>query len=207
MDSSLFLPAACAAGILSHVLYFNRGEHHLLGLKYMQLFFIACATAIATLVRCAGCTFRNAFSQVAPAAASYLAGLLGACMVYRAFFNPLNKITGPLPARFSSLWYSTQGKDAQLHKRLAQLHCKYGPFVRVGSNDLSCVHPEAVQAIYGHGTRCKKGPGTAVIRLSIPCTLYERERFTIGGGAYGALPSATKHCADMRSASSLSLVA
>lgn len=45
---------------------------------------------------------------------------------------------------------------ADLYKQMVKLHNQYGDFVRVGSSDLSILHPDAVTAIYGLGSKCTK---------------------------------------------------
>ncbi|KAL8743874.1 MAG: hypothetical protein Q9190_003812, partial [Brigantiaea leucoxantha] len=40
--------------------------------------------------------------------------------------------------------------------QILKLHEQYGDFVRIGSNTLSIVHPEAVETFYGLGSKCTK---------------------------------------------------
>jgi tryprostatin B 6-hydroxylase len=75
---------------------------------------------------------------------------------YRLVFSPLRKFPGPFAARISNLWFSSQLGKHDAHKKILALHDKHGDFLRIGSSDLSIVHPKAVQAIYGFGSKCTK---------------------------------------------------
>ena len=147
--------AAVAAGIISHVAYFNRGEHHLYGPTYILVFLSALATSVITLYQ-GGTPIRTAVDQVAVVAISYLIGLFTSLITYRSFFHPLNKFPGPVGARISKFWISAHIKNSTAFRTVQKLHEEYGDFVRVGPSDLSIVHPNATQAIYGSGSKCSK---------------------------------------------------
>jgi tryprostatin B 6-hydroxylase len=53
---------------------------------------------------------------------------------------------------------TTQLKNNNQHIKLLELHNKYGPFIRIGSNDISVIHPKALEIVYGPSSRCFKGP-------------------------------------------------
>jgi len=102
-------------------------------------------------------TYRAAVTTMSLYSLSYFAGLYTSLLVYRGFLNPLNKFPGSPMARFTSLWLTTQcAKDADLYKKMDALHRKHGDFVRTGSHDLSTTHPDAVQTLYGAGSKCTK---------------------------------------------------
>ena len=146
---------AAAAGLLSHVCYFNRGEHHLYGVRYLQAFIAALVFAVLVHYRQGG-SVGEALAQVIPIASCYVAGLYASLIAYRAIFHPLNKFPGPFGARISRLWLSAQLKDGDVYRKVHRLHEQYGDFVRVGSSDLSITHPKAISAIYGQGSKCTK---------------------------------------------------
>lgn len=78
-------------------------------------------------------------------------------IMYRAFFNPLNRLPGPFGARISNFWFSVQLLRKQdSHKKLLALHETYGDVVRIGASDLSITNPRAVHKIYGLGSNCTK---------------------------------------------------
>ncbi|BCS18635.1 cytochrome P450 [Aspergillus puulaauensis] len=155
MTLSLYASTALA-GIFSHVAYFNRGEHHLYGLLYIKLLLTSIISATAILSYTQQTTVTTALSTVAKVASSYLVGLYSSLLIYRVLLHPLNKFPGPLPARASTSWLTTQLKN-NLHTALLDLHQQHGLFVRIGSSDLSISHPDAVELIYGSNSRCIKG--------------------------------------------------
>ncbi|KAF7513029.1 hypothetical protein GJ744_011295 [Endocarpon pusillum] len=127
------------------------------GVRYVHTFFVLYAFTVAAFMVSDGEPIRNALIQATSIAACFFGGLYSSLLVYRLFFHPLNKFSGPLGARVSSFWLSLQLRNADSHKKLLKLHEEHGDFVRVGSSDLSIVHPKAVEAIYGLGTKCIKG--------------------------------------------------
>ena len=146
---------AAVAGLLSHVCYFNRGEHHFYGIRYLQAFIAAFVLAVLALYQ-QGKALDEALAQVIPIISCYLAGLYASLIAYRAIFHPLNKFPGPFGARISKFWLSAHLKDGDAYRKVHMLHEQYGDFVRVGSSDMSITHPKAVSAIYGQGSKCTK---------------------------------------------------
>jgi uncharacterized membrane protein YozB (DUF420 family) len=88
-------PAAVLAGILSHLLFFKRGERQLHPERYLLTFLLAFACSVLTLHHAEQLPLRAAFQTTATFAGLYLAGLYSSLIVYRLLFNPLNKF----PAR------------------------------------------------------------------------------------------------------------
>lgn len=152
----LNLIASFAAGIASHLAYFNRNEHHLYGIKYLQAFIILFTLSTAKLYFYNHETFFVAFLNVWLLATCYISGLYLSLLSYRIIFSPLKEFPGPFGARISNLWFSTTLRKHDAHRQLLTLHNKYGDFLRIGSSELSIIHPKAVQAIYGFGSKCTK---------------------------------------------------
>lgn len=152
LSNSLLL----AAGIFSHLVYFNRGEHHMYGARYAQVFLSLYVIAVAIVVQINGCSISHALIDVLSLAIFYLAGIYTSLLAYRVFFCPLSRFPGPFGARISNFWFSSQLKNLDAYKSVLNLHEDYGDFLRIGSNDLSIIHPKAVNAIYGHGSKCRK---------------------------------------------------
>ncbi|KAL7629148.1 hypothetical protein AAE478_000667 [Parahypoxylon ruwenzoriense] len=70
--------------------------------------------------------------------------------IYNICFHPLASFPGPLLYSASELplrWYQIRGKEPF---KLAELHRKYGPVVRIAPNDISYTSTDAWKAIYGH---------------------------------------------------------
>ncbi|KAL2832090.1 cytochrome P450 [Aspergillus cavernicola] len=145
------------AGVFSHVAYFQKGEHHLHGWLYIKLLFTVITAVTAILVYSQEVVWTAALSTVSKLAGTYLLGLYGSLLVYRIFLHPLRKFPSSFGARVSSIWISTQLKNNNLHMKLLELHQKQGLFVRIGSSDLSVMHPKAVEEVYGPRSRCTKG--------------------------------------------------
>ncbi|KAI0099279.1 cytochrome P450 [Nemania sp. FL0031] len=74
----------------------------------------------------------------------------------RSLFSPLRSVPGPFIARCSDLWYLWHVKRGHWETRNIELHRKHGAVVRYGPNRYSISDPEALNAIYGHGTRFAK---------------------------------------------------
>ena len=145
-----------AAGIVTHLGYFNRGEHHLYGIIYLQTFIAVFIAAVAFPVYVNGESLEHAFATTASFAGFYLGGLYISLLIYRIIFHPLNKFAGPFGVKISGLWLSVQLKDGDAHKKILKLHEEYGDFLRVGSSDLSISNPKAVTAVYGSNSKCTK---------------------------------------------------
>lgn len=148
--------AVVAAGVASHAGYFHRGEHHLHGIRYLQMLILVGLISTAVLVRFGERPLGQAFLDVLGLVVCYLAGLYSSLLAYRVWLSPLNRFPGPYGARVSSLWFSAQLAEHDAYKKLLKLHQRYGEFLRIGSNDLSIIHPKAVSAIYGVGSPCRK---------------------------------------------------
>lgn len=147
---------AFGVGVATHLLYFNRGEHHLHPQRYIQAFALVSLAAIVLLSR-HDLELTQGIQTVSSLDLYFLAGLYASLLVYRQFLHPLNKFPGPWGTRVSGLFLSISFRNADSAVQYRRLHQKYGDFVRVGSSDLSIIHPKAVAAIYGAGSPCIKG--------------------------------------------------
>lgn len=124
--------AGAFSGVLSHLLYFNRGEHHRQAFQYflalLSLPVVATASQYAL-----GVHLLRAVLQTGCFYTAFLTGLYSSLFVYRAFFHRLNSFPGPFPAKLSSLWHVSQVfRTIDNYKHLGRMHEKYGPIVRVG---------------------------------------------------------------------------
>ena len=144
------------AGVASHLAYFNHGEHHMYGARYVQIFLASCAMAVVFVNQINNEPITRAISDVLWSAMSYVAGIYASLLVYRTVFSPLRGFPGPFGAKISNFWFSLQLTSQDAYKKVFKLHEAYGDYVRIGSNDLSIVHPHAVAAIYGPGSKCRK---------------------------------------------------
>ncbi|OJD34098.1 cytochrome p450 monooxygenase [Diplodia corticola] len=91
---------------------------------------------------------------------SFVVSIWGSMLTYRAFFHPLRNFPGPFPARLSKFWAVGQVLSSGLkwYKVDAELHKKYGDYVRTGPRELSIRDPKALSAILGFTSKTLKGP-------------------------------------------------
>ncbi|OAP58578.1 hypothetical protein AYL99_07668 [Fonsecaea erecta] len=156
--SVTYLPLIVAsAGVASHLFFFRLGEHYLYPTRYLQAFLLGCIVTTVARSHYGNIPTREAVAFTAKYASLYLAGLYTSLVVYRLFFNPLNKIPGPYWARLSrfDLVFRVAGKR-NLHKHLLAMHQKYGKFVRLDPYGISVTHPDGVEVISGVKSRCTK---------------------------------------------------
>lgn len=146
-----------AAGVATHLVFFNRGEHHLNGARYVQTFLALYIMAIMATSVFLEEPISRAASHASSLAIFYLAGIYASLLMYRVSFGPLRKFPGPFGARISSFWFSFHLAKHDAYRQFVELHEEYGDFVRIGSNEVSILHPRAVEAIYGPGSQCQKG--------------------------------------------------
>lgn len=148
--------AAAAAGILSHNLYFIRGEHHMSAVRLAQLFFLAPAALTLGLNRFGDLSFFNATITTFVLTFSYLISLWTSMLIYRVFFHRLRSFPGPPGAKFTKFWHVFQIGKCDNYKKLDKWHSKYGDYVRTGPMELSIIDPDAVDAVMGARSSCTK---------------------------------------------------
>ncbi|KAM7185435.1 cytochrome P450 [Naviculisporaceae sp. PSN 640] len=181
---------AFVSGVTSHLAFFRIGEHHLHGRTYILTaiaIFIFSVSAQSYLFEI---PFSLATSNSKYFSIWYFTGLYSSLMIFRVFFHPLRNFPGPLGCKISSAWFATYlGKQDSFHQ-LEKLHQRYGKFLRIGSNDLSITHPQAVQAIYGNTSKCGKAQWYDLTRpmVSLENTRDKKlhgQRRRLWSGAFG----------------------
>lgn len=148
--------AAFGAGVASHLLYFKHGEHHHYSIRYIQAFFALSAIAVVARVRLEQIPVGLAITSTAILDSIFLAGLYSSLLIWRIFFNPLNKIPGPFGARISRIGHLYSNRNADRHRNLRELHEKYGSIVRIDPNAISVIDPDGVQVTSGQHSTCIK---------------------------------------------------
>ena len=152
----LVYSVAFASGIASHLGFFFRGEHHMYGAYYVLILFALCATSVGVLLHLGRWELPAAISITSLMTGSFLTGLYLSLSLYRTVFSPLCSFAGPYGARFSDLFLSARVHKQDAFRQVLKYHEQYGEYVRVGSNTLSITNPKAVQAIYGHASKCRR---------------------------------------------------
>jgi len=77
-------------------------------------------------------------------------------LIVAPLLSPLRSIPGPLPARFSRLWYLYRVWKGRFDVDLLGAHRTYGSVVRCAPNLYCFNDPEAVGQIYGKGLELDK---------------------------------------------------
>ena len=134
---TMSLPAQCAlsaaAGILSHIGVFVRGEHHLRAPFLFRLYvFLAIALFISQSVALSPNTKEAAYTSTL-LVSSYAVALFSSMTIYRVFFHRLRAFPGPPLAKVSKLWHMSKVLDAKQYLFLDSLRMKYGDYVRTGT--------------------------------------------------------------------------
>ncbi|KAI0105972.1 hypothetical protein F4814DRAFT_455611 [Daldinia grandis] len=154
-------------GILSHRLYFIRGEHHLQTLLYLRLwcFVNTSLVIVAYLSGNTVCTNGRGESNrpalLAPLLllnCTFFTGLYGSIITYRVFEHPLRQFNGPRLAPVSKFWHLYNVFKRPNHIFLHNLHQKYGEFVRTGPQEITVINSDILQLINGPATTCIKAP-------------------------------------------------
>ncbi|KAK3317325.1 cytochrome P450 [Cercophora scortea] len=150
---------AAAAGVVTHLGYFIRGEHHNNGIAIATFYLSLLPLLTFAQYQYLGIGLLTSAAQTGLWAAAYVVGLYTSMGIYRGVFHPLRKFDGPFLARFSNLYHSWMLVEKSDNYRLmTEWHEKYGDFVRTGPSNLSVNVPEAVKLVLGSGSKCVKSP-------------------------------------------------
>lgn len=120
------------AGICLHVQYFARGEHHMPGVKYLQVAGMLFPGTAAALKWFRGLTLAEAISFTSSSTAYGLLGLYSSLLVHRPFLHPLRRFPGPFVAKLTKPVAHNPSHKSDAHKVSLELYQKYGTFMRVG---------------------------------------------------------------------------
>ncbi|KJZ69727.1 hypothetical protein HIM_10896 [Hirsutella minnesotensis 3608] len=180
-------------GVGSHAVYFIKGEHHLYATLYAQLLLLGPCALVSVLVFSGDQPTRAVCFSLLSNGLCYLVGLFTSILTYRLVLHPLRSYPGPLGARISDLWFSSQiAPKRRAFETIQQLHQRYGPFVRIGPSALAITHPEAVETLFGSKSKCIKGDwydGSASIFVTLHSTRQKEVHAPwrrLWSGAFGA---------------------
>lgn len=83
--------------------------------------------------------------------------LVSARILYDLYLHPLANIPGPRLAAISDFWRVAGAVKKDYAQRLQQAHAKYGPIVRIATNEVSILDAEEIKQLYGHHSDFVKG--------------------------------------------------
>lgn len=130
--SSILCGIAASVGLLSHIFYFVRGEHHQHTLQYLQILFYGFFPSSFILARLLQVPYAQAMQLGAILIGSYFTALWMSMLIYRAFFHRLNSFPGPRLAKLSKFYQVFTGLRLDAFRRSHAAHKQYGNFVRTG---------------------------------------------------------------------------
>jgi hypothetical protein len=144
------------AGVATHLLYYKQYEFHAHPWRNVQGFLLAVITITIARIQYHDTPIWTAATSTFSFGGIFLAGIYTSLLIYRLFFNPLNKIPGPFFARISKFDTVFRNVKFDGHLQILRLHQKYGRFVRIGPNDLSVADPDGTQVISAPNSKCTK---------------------------------------------------
>ena len=121
-----------AAGVLSHLCIFIRGEWHLSAPMLLRLFIVLSVLSTLVRVRLRLDEFPTAVMSFLRNAALYIVSLFASVCIYRLRFHRLSAFPGPPLARVSKFWHVWKCRTSQNHLILDELFQHYGDVVRTG---------------------------------------------------------------------------
>lgn len=133
MDSQLkACGVAALVGVTTHLGFFIRGEHHRYGVTLLKVYAGLVLLLGSFLFTVRNYTLTDTIISTTSLSTSYLAGLYGSILTYRAFLHPLRKFKGPFEAKLSNLYHASLIKKSDNYLQVTKMHEKYGPIVRTG---------------------------------------------------------------------------
>ncbi|OOO06873.1 cytochrome P450 [Aspergillus oryzae] len=99
-------------------------------------------------------------------------GLVACAYVsYQCLLSPLARFPGPFAAKLSKGWRAYKTANGQWHRKLVDLHRKYGHVVRIAPNELSVGDPSSFRKIYKAGNGFNKAACYSVVQGNRPFDL------------------------------------
>ncbi|KAK6523085.1 hypothetical protein TWF694_005983 [Orbilia ellipsospora] len=107
--------------------------------------------------------------------------------IYEIYFSPLAKIPGPWYIRVSRFWLISRVATARVATDIESLHEHYGPYVRIGPNEVSISDIESVKKIHSvHDPYLKSrlykklGNGLSSLFFIVDPEAYKHRRMAYG---------------------------
>jgi hypothetical protein len=135
ISTSIWDVAAIAAtsGVAVHIAVLRPFEVEYFMYRLLGSLSLVCFL-LSTAYYTAGFTILEVVMQVSVIAMSFNAGLFTSMITYRIFFHRLGHFPGPFGAKVTRFWSAwITAREVKYHKEVAQMHQKYGDFVRTGT--------------------------------------------------------------------------
>ncbi|KAF2872237.1 cytochrome P450 [Massariosphaeria phaeospora] len=149
--------SAGLCGILSHLLFFIRGEIFYSVPFIARVYFGSYVLLVSLEYGTFDMQLYHALTTASLIAAAYTSSLFASIIVYRCFFHRLKQFPGPPLAKLSKfylVWHTARNLQQCLY--LEELHKKYEDFIRTGPEEVTVFTPDGIEPLYGIRTRCSK---------------------------------------------------
>lgn len=132
--------AMAVAGVASHVVYWNRGEHHNFAHRWILRCLVAVLVLGAAVFRLTEYRVQETAVMTSLLTISYFVGLYTSLFTYRLVLHPLRKFPGPSWAKWTNLYHAYIIRKSDNYFVIERLHKKYGPIVRTGESGTLDTH-------------------------------------------------------------------
>ncbi|KAK7429582.1 hypothetical protein QQZ08_003962 [Neonectria magnoliae] len=147
--------AACIIGLLAHGLYFIHwaDDRNAMTVLVVHLFALLLLLPLEVVSWGVLLGLRASFLVFT----TYLGTLFTSIFIYRLFFHHLRRFPGPFWAKITKGYGIYANRDGKMHEEYDRLLHKYGPFVRIGPDEILHTAIDAVTEVHGLHSKCVKG--------------------------------------------------
>lgn len=179
MDYNAQSFVAAITGLMAHMGYFVRGEHHLAAARIAGCHLGGLIVVTAAKYHLESLSLYDAIFQAVKLAGIYCGSLLASILIYREFLSPIRHIPGPVSFRLTKLSHFLKQYQYQNFEILEDLRHQYGDVVRtgmfnntdaivmsrpdikinvVGPDEVTLFGSDAYRQVHGRSSQCTKAP-------------------------------------------------
>ncbi|KAI0883093.1 putative benzoate 4-monooxygenase cytochrome P450 [Annulohypoxylon maeteangense] len=148
--------SSALAGVVFHLTLPQLTDIEFFMYKLIATFTLA-LFGLGTALFLNGFSLFDTFTRVSILTLGFYGGLFTSMGIYRVFFHRLRNFPGPLDLKISRFFSARRAATSvQYHKVVAEMHEKYGDFIRTGPREICIVRGSAPQLIYGTNSKCLK---------------------------------------------------